>query len=292
MNGGALSNNMPWPAPAKLNLFLHITGRRDDGYHELQTLFQFLDYGDQLTFGLRDDGVVQRAGGPAGLDPGNDLCVQAALCLQDETGCRHGADIELHKRLPFGAGLGGGSSDAATTLVALNHLWGLDLPVEQLEEFALGLGADVPVFVRGCAVWAEGVGEQMVSIADERLTEPWYLVVTPDCEVSTAGIFNDPELTRNCVPITIADFFAGRADNVCLPVVRKNHPQVAAALDWLNERCGGEAKLTGTGASVFAGFENRNAASEVREQVPEDWRAFVARGLNRSPLLERLKCAT
>ncbi len=291
MNAGALSDDMAWPAPAKLNLFLHITGRRPDGYHELQTLFQFLDYGDQLGFEIRHDDVIRRVDGPPGLDPERDLCVLAARRLRQECSAARGVDIHLHKRLPIGGGLGGGSSDAATTLVALNQLWGLDLPVDRLESLGLELGADVPVFVRGYAAWAEGVGEQLITVVDPRLSEPWYLVVTPDCHVSTAEVFGDPALTRNSLPITIADFFAGQAGNVCTPVVRKNYPAVARALDWLDAHCPGNACMTGTGASVFAAFDTRQAAWQVKEQVPAAWQSFVARGLNRSPLLERLECA-
>lgn len=291
MSVGALSAGADWPAPAKLNLFLHITGRRSDGYHELQTLFQFLDYGDQLGYELRDDGQVHRLEGPADLNPEQDITVRAAMALQSQSGCQQGVNIRLHKRLPFGAGLGGGSSDAATTLVALNALWQLGWSVDQLAQLGLSLGADVPVFVRGVAAWAEGVGEQLTPVFDERLKEPWYLVVTPDCEVSTADIFNAPALTRDCAPIKIADLFEGRAGNVCLPVVREAYPPVAAALDWLDAHAPGEARLTGTGASVFAEFPSRQAAWDVKAALPGQWRAFVARGMNRSPLLERLKYA-
>ncbi len=291
MTGGALSADAAWPAPAKLNLFLHITGRREDGYHELQTLFQFLDYGDQLTFDVRADGVVQRIAGPDSLGAEDDLCVKAARALQRVTQSKMGVNIDLLKRLPIGGGLGGGSSDAATTLVALNALWNTGLSVDQLAGLGLELGADVPVFVRGYAAWAEGVGESLLPINDERLKEPWYLVITPDCEVSTAEVFNAPALTRDCPPIKIADLFEGRAGNVCLPVVRKQYPKVAEALDWLNALSQDRAKLTGTGASVFAEFPGRQAAWDVKAQLPDEWRGFVARGMNRSPLLERLKYA-
>lgn len=289
MVAGALSEEMEWPAPAKLNLFLHITGRREDGYHELQTVFQFLEYGDQLRFELRDDGRVSRRAGPKGLDAEDDLCVRAARDLQSVGGTTQGVDIYLEKRLPLGAGLGGGSSDAATTLVALNQLWELGLSVNELATLGLKLGADVPVFVRGMAAWAEGVGEQLTAVDDTALDEPWYLVVTPDCHVSTAEIFNDPALTRDCPPITIADLLAGRAGNVCEPLVRKRYPEVASAIDWLAGFA--EARMTGTGASVFAAFPTRAAAWEVKEQLPQHWQAFVARGANRSPLLERLEYA-
>lgn len=291
MSMGALSDTAEWPAPAKLNLFLHITGRRADGYHELQTLFQFLDYGDQLRFEVRGDGIIQRLDGPHDLQADDDLCVRAARHLQAVTGTSLGCDIHLLKRLPMGGGLGGGSSDAATTLVALNRLWATGLTEDALADIGLRLGADVPVFVRGRAAWAEGVGEHLTAVTDSRLAEPWYLVITPGCAVSTAEVFNAPELTRDCPPIRIADLFAGRAGNVCEPVVRKAYPAVAEVLDWLGERSDGRARLTGTGASVFADFGSRAAAWAIRDSVPARWQVFVARGMNRSPLLERLEYA-
>lgn len=291
MSVGAFSTEAEWPAPAKLNLFLHITGRRADGYHELQTLFQFLDYGDQLKFTLREDGQIRRVDGPEQLDPAEDLCVRAAQSLQRAAGCHHGADIYLQKRLPLGAGLGGGSSDAATTLVALNQLWGVGWSAERLAELGLTLGADVPVFVHGLAAWAEGVGEQLTPVATGQLDEPWYLVITPDCHVSTAEVFNAPGLTRDCAPIKIADLSTGQASNVCLPVVRDAYPEVAEAMDWLDAHSQGGARLTGTGASVFSRFDSRQDAWAVKAKLPAGWRGFVARGLNRSPLLERLEYA-
>ncbi|MGB1580636.1 MAG: 4-(cytidine 5'-diphospho)-2-C-methyl-D-erythritol kinase, partial [Nevskiales bacterium] len=239
-----MSSQASWPAPAKLNLCLHITGRRDDGYHLLQTLFQFLDYGDELVFTLRSDANVRRLEGPANLAEAEDLCVRAARALQAAAGVHQGVDIELNKRLPMGGGLGGGSSNAATVLVALNQMWQLHWSVDQLAELGLGLGADVPVFVRGQAAWAEGVGEQLTPVEDKRLVEPFYLVVTPGCSVNTAEVFNHPALTRNSPPSKIAAFFAGQMGNDCLEVVRKSYPPVAQALDWLSGFA--EAKLTGT----------------------------------------------
>ncbi len=271
-----------WPAPAKLNLFLHVTGRRSDGYHELQTVFQFLDYGDELAFSPRDDARIERHGDVAGVAPENDLCTRAAHALQASAGMERGVDIRLVKRLPIGAGLGGGSSDAATTLVALNRLWGLDWPVERLAALALTLGADVPVFVRGRAAWAEGVGERLAPV---ELPEPWFLVVVPDCVVSTAAVFADTQLTRNTPRITMTDFIEGRTGNDCEPVVTRRHPPVAAALRWLQGHCErGTARMSGTGSAVFAAYETRARAFAVRAEVPRQWRAFVARGLNRSPL--------
>ena len=273
----------PWPAPAKLNLFLHITGRRADDFHLLQTVFQFLDYADVLHFTVRTDGAVRRLSELPGVAAEGDLVVRAARLLQTETGCRLGADIRLEKRLPMGGGLGGGSSDAATTLVALNALWQLRLPVERLAALGLTLGADVPVFVRGQAAWAEGVGERLEPVD---LPEPWYLVLVPPVGVSTAAVFGAPELTRDCPPITIRDFLAGIGRNVCEPVVRARFPAVAAALDWLAHFA--PARMTGTGCCVFAAFAVESAAREVAAQLPAGWHGFVARGCNRSPLLERL----
>lgn len=287
MNRGALSAAAAWPAPAKLNLCLHILGRRPDGYHRLQTVFQFLDYGDQLEFMPRDDGAIQRIDGPDTVPAAQDLCVRAATALRQAAGIDAGVDIALNKRLPMGAGLGGGSSDAATTLLALNQIWKIQWPAERLVELGLQLGADVPVFVQGKAAWAEGVGEQMTPLDGSQLAEPFYLVITPDCEVSTAEVFNHPKLTRDTAPLTIADFLAGQTGNDCLDVVRECYAPVAAALDWLAAFA--DARLTGTGASVFAAFAERGQALAVQQQLPEGWQSFVARGLNRSPLLKRLE---
>jgi len=273
-----------WPAPAKLNLFLHITGRRKDGYHQLQTLFQFLDYADSLDFTLRDDGRVVRLSTLAGVAEEDDLVVRAAKLLAAQSEASLGVGIRLNKILPMGGGLGGGSSDAATTLVALNHLWGVGLSVDQLAALALTLGADVPVFVRGSAAWAEGVGEQLTPV---EIPQPWYLVIAPDCQVSTAEIFSNSQLTRNGSAITIRAFLAGQTVNVCEPVVKALYPRVAAALDWLSDH--GAAQLTGTGGCVFAAFENRAQAERIFSALPSGWSGFVAKGCNRSPLLKRLE---
>jgi 4-diphosphocytidyl-2-C-methyl-D-erythritol kinase len=268
-----------WPAPAKLNLMLRIVGRRPDGYHELQTVFQFIDRCDRLRLEVREDGLINRLAEVPGVAPENDLTVRAALTLREATGCRLGADIRCEKVLPMGGGLGGGSSDAATTLVALNRLWATGLDEDALAELALPLGADVPVFVRGFASWAEGVGERLTPV---ELPEPWYLVLSPLCSVSTRDVFTHPELTRDSTPATLADFVAGDVVNDCLGVVRREYAPVAAALDWLSAWGGG--RLTGTGACVFAVFEDRSEALRALEQCPSEMRAFVARGLNRSPL--------
>jgi 4-diphosphocytidyl-2-C-methyl-D-erythritol kinase len=275
----------PWPAPAKLNLMLRVLGRRADGYHRLQTVFQFIDRGDRLSFEVRKDGRILRSSDLPGVPEASDLTVRAARLLQGRTGCGLGADLHLEKRLPVGGGLGGGSSDAATTLVALNRLWGTGLGTDRLAEIGLALGADVPVFVRGLAAWGEGVGEHLTPLD---LTQPWYLVLVPECAVSTAAVFADRDLTRNSTAITIADFVSGDDGNDCLEVVRRRYPPVAEALDWLSQHARG--RLTGTGACVFAAFAEEPAACAVLDRVPPGMRAFVARGVNRSPLLDRLSC--
>lgn len=278
-----------WPAPAKLNLFLHITGRRADGYHELQTVFQFLDHGDLIDFQVRTDGAITRLTNLPGVAPDTDLTVRAARLLQAHTGTRLGAGIRIDKRLPMGGGLGGGSSDAATTLVALNHLWELHLPREELCRLGVRLGADVPIFIYGRAAWAEGVGEHLTPIEPP---QRWYVVIIPDCHVSTAEIFNAPELTRNCKHMKIADFLAGSGINVCEPVVAGRYPRVAEALSWLARYA--PARMTGTGACVFAGFETGRQARAVLAELPAGWSGFTARGMNRSPLdehVERLQLA-
>lgn len=272
----------PWPAPAKLNLMLRVLGRRGDGYHRLQTVFQFLDYCDLVHLRVRPDGVVSRGADLPGVTEEADLAVRAARLLQGHARCSLGADIRVEKRLPMGGGLGGGSSDAATTLVGLNALWGANLDVDALAALGLRLGADVPVFVRGLAAWAEGVGEELTPCA---LPEPWYLVLVPPISVSTAAVFSDPTLTRDSPRITMRDFARGDVRNDCLPVVRRRYPEVAAMLDWLATRA--EARLTGTGGCVFAAFETRDVALETLDAKPEGMGGFVARGLNRSPLLGR-----
>ncbi len=272
-----------WPAPAKLNLFLHITGRRADGYHELQSLFQFLDYGDELRFTVRADGVIRALHSLPGVASEHDLTLRAARLLRECAGSPLGADIELTKRLPIGGGLGGGSSDAATTLVALNQLWKLGLSVDELGELGLRLGADVPVFVHGRAAWAEGVGERLTPVD---LPEPWYLVIAPPCRVSTGEIFAAPDLTRDAKPITIRDFLAGKGGNDCEAPVSRRYPEVAEALRWLGRHA--PARMTGTGGGVFAAFPDEPSARRIAQQFtgqrPDGGQALVAQGLNLSPL--------
>ena len=271
------------PAPAKLNLMLHILGRRDDGYHELQTLFQFLDHGDELSFTPRADGQIRLHTDLPGVDHDSNLIVRAARLLQHHSGCTLGADIELIKRLPMGGGIGGGSSDAATTLLGLDHLWQTHLGEERLAEIGLSLGADVPVFVRGRAAFAEGVGERLQPV---KLSEPWFLVVAPQVSVSTAEIFSDPELTRNTPAITVRSLLAGGGHNDCQPVVEKRYPEVRNALSLLNNFV--PARMTGTGACVFGSFPNKGEADKVCRQLPADLPAFVAQGRNISMLHRRL----
>jgi len=283
MANPAILSGAAWPAPAKINLFLHIVGRRPDGYHLLQTHFQFLDHGDDIRFGLRADGVINRVSELAGVPSEADLVVRAARALQAASGTRLGADIAVDKRLPMGGGLGGGSSNAATVLVALDYLWGTRLGVEALATLGLALGADVPVFVRGQAAWAEGVGERLTPLTAD---EPWCLVIHPGCEVPTAAVFGHPELTRDTPALTIPGLPPDLMHNDCESVTRRLFPAVDAALDWLGKRA--PARMSGTGACIFASFADRASAQAVGEQVPAPWTWFVARRRNRSPLLDRL----
>jgi len=273
-----------WPAPAKINRFLHITGRRTDGYHELQTVFQFLDYGDGLRFKPVPGEEVELVGGLPGVAQEDDLVVRAARALQQQTGHRAGVYITLDKRLPAGGGLGGGSSDSATTLVALNQCWRLGLDEDDLARIGLALGADVPVFVRGRAAWAEGVGERLTPL--DQLDTPWFLVLDPAVSVSTAEIFSDPQLTRNSPPLRIPAFLSGAGANDLQAVVVRRYPEVANALNWLSRYR--PARMTGSGACVFASFPDETSARAVLQQLPAPWTGFVARGCNRSPLIERL----
>lgn len=268
-----------WPAPAKLNLFLHVLGRRSDGYHLLQTVFQFLDYCDELSFEITDDGRIARATELAGVPAEADLTLRAARLLQAHARMTRGAVIHLKKRIPAGGGLGGGSSDAATTLIALNELWGLGLPRAELAVLGLELGADVPVFIHGRAAWAEGVGEVLTPVEP---AERWYLVLVPPAQVSTAAVFADPELTRHTPPITIRAFLEGRGGNDLEPVVRRRHPEVDRALRWLSQY--GTARMTGSGACVFLPLADRAEGERILAQRPQSFGGFTARGVNRHPL--------
>lgn len=271
-----------WPAPAKLNLFLHILGRREDGYHQLQTVFQLLEYGDELDFVITGNGAIKVTANPAGSLPKQDLVYRAAIMLQEHSGIKQGADITVHKRIPAGGGLGGGSSDAATTLIALNQLWGIHLPVNALSELGRSLGADVPVFIHGFSAWAEGIGEQLSPLT---LPEDWFLVIQPGCSVPTARIFDIPDLTRNTPPITIRDFLGGAGHNDCEAVVFREFPEIARAAQWLESWT--PARLSGTGACIFGRFDHSKIAEEVLARLPCEWQGFVSKGKNISPLREK-----
>ena len=275
-----MSTLSPWPAPAKLNLFLHVTGRRADGYHDLQTIFQLIDLSDDIHIEVRSDGKIERLAGPEEVPPEADLVVRAARALQAATGSRRGAGLRVTKRIPLGGGLGGGSSDAATVLVALNRLWECGLAEDDLAAIGVKLGADVPVFVRGRSAWAEGRGERLTPV---ELPERCFVVVHPRVHVPTAAVFQAPELTRNSPPITMSGFLQSGGRNDFEPVVRVRYPEVARALDWLGQFA--PARLTGTGSCIFAPCASRNEAQDIVARVPAQWRGLVARGLNVSPLL-------
>lgn len=269
-------------APAKLNLFLHVIGRREDGYHLLQTVFRFVDFSDRFNFALREDGVIKLHTPTPGVPEDKDLCVRAAKLLQRESGISLGVDIFLEKRIPMGGGLGGGSSDAATTLLALNRLWGLGWKRNQLLTLGLGLGADVPVFIFGENAFAEGIGEKLSSIM---LPPAWYLILMPPVHVSTPQVFASKELTRNTIPIKIPPFSVEHGHNDLEPVVCRTFPEVARHLEWLrrldNTR---KVAMTGSGACVFAEFATEPAAQSALAQVPADMTGFMAQGLDRHPM--------
>jgi 4-diphosphocytidyl-2-C-methyl-D-erythritol kinase len=293
--------NPVWPAPAKLNLMLHITGRREDGYHELQTIFQFIDFADELEFKLRNDDSIIRHCENFDVPENEDIIIRAANLLRekflqkktsvenrvaDKTAVNKnfGVDIYLKKNIPMGAGLGGGSSDAATTLVALNVLWHMQFSIDELAEMGLALGADVPVFVRGFAAFAQGIGEKLSPVSPD---EKWYLVLIPPVHVSTKEIFCNPQLTRDCSAIKLCDLSRQEWRNVCTPVVLKSYPMVSQAIDILNKYS--KACMSGTGASVFAGFDTKAQAEDVLQKIRQNsitksWFSFVAKGLNQSPL--------
>ena len=279
-----MSDTTRWPAPAKLNLFLHITGRRADGYHELQTLFQLIDLCDELTLSVREDGRIERKAGPAGIAPEDDLSLRAARALKAATLVPYGASISVRKRIPLGGGLGGGSSDAATTLLALNELWACGLSLAELSALALPLGADVPVFVQGSTAWGEGIGERLTPVS---VPARWYVIIYPGVAVGTREVFQSPELTRNSPLITIRAFFESGGRNDCEPVVSARSPEVAKALEWL--RRSAPAHLTGTGSCVFSTCADAAEAERLAARVPDRWTSFVARGLGVSPVHEQLR---
>ncbi len=279
---------MIWSAPAKLNLMLHIVGRRQDGYHELQSVFQLIDLCDRIDITVRGDGRVTRPTGPVGVPEDEDLVVRAARALQQVSGTGLGAEIVIRKRIPMGGGLGGGSSDAATTLLALNQMWKLGYTSAQIQTFGTALGADVPIFVSGRSSWAEGIGEKLTPVSLG--ADSWYLVIFPGVAVPTAAVFQAPELTRNSPPTTMRGFLESGGRNDCESVVRARFPAVGEALDWLGRHA--PARLTGTGSCVFAKFSRAADAERVAARVPDTWRAWVARGVDTSPLLDELaRCA-
>jgi 4-diphosphocytidyl-2-C-methyl-D-erythritol kinase len=275
-----------WPAPAKLNLFLRITGRRDDGYHSLQTVFRILEWGDTVFLRPRNDGIICRIGaGVAGVEEADDLLVRAAKRLQSSVNCVQGVDIGIEKRIPMGGGFGGGSSDAATVLVALNQLWRLHLGVDRLAELGLALGADVPVFVRGHNAWAEGVGEQLTAIS---LPPAWYVLASPGVHAATADLFQSPDLTRDARPATIAGFLSGNVlDNAFEPVLRRREPAIEAMFAALSSI--GTPRLTGSGSGCFVEFATRESAEAALATLPASVCAWLVRGADRSPLLDAVE---
>jgi 4-diphosphocytidyl-2-C-methyl-D-erythritol kinase len=267
-------------SPAKLNRFLHITGRRPDGYHQLQTLFQLLDWGDQMHFAANQSGVISLECSAMDIPHEENLIMRAARLLQKDS---RGAHITVDKQIPAGGGLGGGSSNAATTLIALNHLWELALTKTQLQELGATLGADVPVFTGGHTAWAEGVGDILTPV---ELPRRWFLVLAPQCHVSTEEIFSHRQLTRNTIPIKMATFFEGDSRNDCQQLVRRLYPEVDKALILLDNF--GESRLTGTGACVFVGFDSAAQAKAAQGQLPDNWTSIVAQGVNESPVYAAL----
>jgi 4-diphosphocytidyl-2-C-methyl-D-erythritol kinase len=279
LNAEATVEAAVYPAPAKLNLFLHVTGRRPDGYHLLQSVIRLIDYGDELRIVPRADGVIRRAIAVENVPEDSDLCVRAAHLLKERTGSRLGAEIRLEKRIPVGGGLGGGSSDAATVLMVLNDLWNTRLPRADLQRLALELGADVPFFVFGESAFVEGIGERLTPVT---LQPAWYLVLTPHVAIATRDIFAAPELMRDTASIEPPDYREGFGCNALEEVVRVRHPQVARLLEWLAAH--GDARMTGSGACVFAAFGSETEAHAVRASLPPGMHGFVARGLDRHPL--------
>lgn len=274
-----------WPAPAKLNLFLHVVGRRADGYHLLQTVFQLLDWGDSVRLRMRADGRVERAVEVPGVPADADLALRAARTLRQAAGCTLGADLAIDKRVPIGGGLGGGSSDAATVLVALNELWGTGLSVDALAAIGEGLGADVPLFVRGHSAWAEGIGERLTPL---ELPERHYVIVDSGIPVATAALFQAAELTRNSPQTTISDYLAGaKTANAFAPLVRARYARIAAALDWLGQF--GAARLSGSGGCVFVDVASAGQADAIVAASPPGFSAWRALGVTRSPLLDALE---
>ncbi len=274
------STHLSLRSPAKLNLMLHIVGRRDDGYHLLQTVFQFIDLCDQMEFKVTRDGSILRSNSRTSVDETEDLAMRAARLLQSRYQVEKGVQISIQKHIPIGGGLGGGSSNAATALLALNRLWKLNLTLTELAAIGLELGADLPVFIMGQAAWASGIGERLHPI---ELPESWYVIVDPGVTVSTAEIFSSEELTRDCDAITIRAFLSGSGVNVCETVACKLYPEIQRAIDWLSQF--NPARMTGTGACVFAPFDSLEQAEGVKSRAPKHWNTFVAKAMNKNPVL-------
>lgn len=278
-----------WPSPAKLNLFLYITGQREDGYHYLQTLFQFIDYGDSLTISTNNSGNITLSPPIANVKTEQNLIYRAAMALKNEAQNKQlGAHIEINKVLPMGAGLGGGSSNAATCLIALNELWGLEISPSKLIQIGLSLGADVPVFIQGSTAFAQGIGEQLQAIDPKEygLKNGWYLIVKPNVSISTAKIFSHPQLSKNTIKRPLATLLSLPFSNDCEKTVRSLYPEVDNALSWLSQYA--PARLTGTGACIFALFDDANSAQQVLNQLPSQFSGFIAKGIHYSPVLEKL----
>ena len=273
-------NTFQFSSPAKLNLFLHIVGQKENGYHELETVFQFLDYGDSLIIEATKKPAIELTDNIAGVAKEDNLIYKAAKIIQQETGCELGADIQLNKILPMGGGLGGGSSNAATALVGLNHIWNTGLSINRLAELGLQLGADVPVFVRGEAAWAEGVGEKLTPMLD--LEENWFVVTVPDCHVNTGQIFSHKDLTRDTPTCRISAALRGEGQNDCEDVVTKLYQEVCNSLNLLKNF--GSARMTGTGACCFLEVKSKEEANKVLAELPAEVSAFVAKGINQSPM--------
>jgi 4-diphosphocytidyl-2-C-methyl-D-erythritol kinase len=261
---------------------LHITGRREDGYHLLQTVFQFIDLVDQMEFQVTADKAIRRIDSHTPVAESEDLAIKTAQLLQSRYRVEKGVQISIQKKIPLGGGLGGGSSNAATTLLALNRLWNLELELTELAKIGLELGADVPIFVMGKSAWASGIGEQLSPI---ELPEPWYVIIDPGIQVSTAEIFNSEQLTRDCDAITIRAFLSGAGENVCEKVACELYPEIQQAIDWLNQF--NPARMTGTGACVFAAFDSLEQAEGVKSRAPKNWNTFVAKAMNENPVLEQ-----
>lgn len=278
-----MMQNLKLPSPAKINLFLHILGRRQDGYHNIQTLFQFVDWCDYLHFHVRADSAIEFYCDDPLLNGDNNLVLKAAYLLREESGLEKGIEIRLNKNLPVGGGVGGGSSNAATTLLALNQLWETRFSLDDLIKLGEKIGADVPIFIYGHASWAEGIGNELTPMI---LPELWFVVITPKINICTKALYEDPRLTRDSAPLTIADYQMDQGHNDFEKVLRLDHPEIAHGIDWLAKH--GRARLSGAGSVVFAGFDSKEEAGRIAAQAPAGYETTVVRGLNESPLRKLL----